>query len=87
MLYMQGRIQDFKLGGTHLKKITPSGGRRENCWGISCVKFYAKFFFPILGGARAGCAHPTGPAPDMDGAHENESHKLCVSSVRRSYKK
>jgi hypothetical protein len=44
-------------------------------------------FFPILGGARAGCAHPTGPAPDMDGAHENESHKLCVSSVRRSYKK
>ena len=32
----QGRIQDFKLGGGGaLKKIAPSGGRRENCWGIS----------------------------------------------------
>ena len=28
----QGRIQDFKLGRTHLKKIAPSGGRRENFW-------------------------------------------------------
>ena len=38
------RIQDFKLGGGHLKKIAPSGGRRENIWGISCEKsrFYAK---------------------------------------------
>ena len=36
---MQGRIQDFKLGGgAHLKNL------RENCWGISCEKsrFYAK---------------------------------------------
>jgi hypothetical protein len=33
----QGRIQDFKLGGA-LKKIAPSGGRRENFWGISCEK-------------------------------------------------
>jgi hypothetical protein len=47
-----GRIQDFKLGvggGAHLKKNAPSGGRRENCWGISCEKsrFYAKnaYFF------------------------------------------
>ena len=42
-------------GGGALKKIAPSGGRRENCWGISCEKsrFYAKkiIFFPILGGA------------------------------------
>jgi hypothetical protein len=40
----QGRIQDFKLEGGALKKIAPSGGRRENCWGISCEKsrFYAK---------------------------------------------
>ena len=29
---LQGRIQDFKLGGA-LKKIAPSGGRRENIWG------------------------------------------------------
>ena len=44
----QGWIQDFKLGGA-LKKIAPSGGRRENCWVISCEKsrFYAKksYFF------------------------------------------
>ena len=51
---MQGRIQNFKLGGDALKKIAPSGGRRENIWGISCEKsrFCAKksYFFPILGG-------------------------------------
>ena len=36
-------------GGAHLKKIAPSGGRREIFWGISCEKsrFYAKksYFF------------------------------------------
>ena len=48
---LQGRFQDFKLGGGGgaLKKIGPSGGRRENCWGISYEKsrFYAKksYFF------------------------------------------
>ena len=53
---MQGRIQGFKLGGEGggaLKKIGPSGRRRENVWGISCenARFYAKkSFFPILGG-------------------------------------
>ena len=44
----------FKVRGGALKKIAPSGGRRENFWGISCEKsrFYAKkiLFFPILGG-------------------------------------
>ena len=31
-------------GGAHLKKIAPSGGRREHFWGISCEKsrFYTK---------------------------------------------
>jgi hypothetical protein len=52
----QGRIQDFKLGGGALKKIAPSGGRRENFWGISCEKsrFYAKksYFSNFRGGAR-----------------------------------
>ena len=91
MGYIQGRIQDFKLGGAHLKKLrrpeeganilgvfrvknhyfTPKisfynyGGRREKFWGISCEKsrFYAKktYFFPILGGACAGCAPPLDP--------------------------
>jgi hypothetical protein len=54
--FVQGRIQDFKLGGV-LKIIAPSGGRRENFWGISCEKsrFYTKksYFFPIAeGGAK-----------------------------------
>ena len=57
---MQGRIQDFKLGGGGggaLKKIAPSGGRREHFGGISCEKsrFYAQksSFFPIAeGGAK-----------------------------------
>jgi hypothetical protein len=39
------------VGGA-LKKIAPSGGRRENVWGISCEKlrFYAKksYFFQFL---------------------------------------
>ena len=54
-------------GGAYLKKIVPSGGRRENCWGISCEKsrFYAKksYFFPIAeGGAKIlGGACPTNP--------------------------
>jgi hypothetical protein len=37
-LKIQVRIQDFKLGGGALKKIAPSRGRRENCWGISYEK-------------------------------------------------
>ena len=54
---IQGRIQDFKLGGAYLQKIAPSGGMRENVWGISCEKsrFYDKkiIFFPIAeGGAN-----------------------------------
>jgi hypothetical protein len=41
---MQGRIQDFKLGGGALKKIAPSGGRCEHFWGISCEK--SRFYPP-----------------------------------------
>ena len=55
-----GADAGFQVRGGHLKKIAPSRGRREHFWGISCEKsrFYAKkiIFFPILGGARAGCA-------------------------------
>jgi hypothetical protein len=46
----------LELGGAHLKKIAPSGGRRENVWGISCEKsrFYAKksYFFQLRREAR-----------------------------------
>ena len=50
----------FQVRGGALKKISPSGRRRENVWGISCEKsrFYAKksYFFSNFRGARAGCA-------------------------------
>jgi hypothetical protein len=85
----QGRIQDFKLGGEHLKKLrrveggakifgvfrvkhhdfTPKKSyffrlRREVrtflgyfVWKITILR-QKIIFFPILGGARAGCASP-----------------------------
>ena len=38
-----GADPGFQVRGGALKKIAPSGGRRENFWGISCEKsqFYA----------------------------------------------
>ena len=66
MVTLQGRIQDFKLGGA-LKKIGPSGGRRENFLGISCEKsrFYAKNlnFSNFRGGVRR--VRPPGSAPAL----------------------
>ena len=51
-----GADPGFQVRGDALKKNAPSGGRRENFWGISSEKsrFYAKKikFFPILGGGR-----------------------------------
>ena len=48
-IYDPGADPGFQVRGGALKKIVPSGGRRENCWGISCEKsrFYAKksYFF------------------------------------------
>jgi hypothetical protein len=61
----QGWIQDFKLVEAHLKKIAPSGGRRENFGGISCEKwqFYTKksYFFLILGGGARRVRAPLDP--------------------------
>ena len=33
-----GADPGFQVRGGALKKIAPSGGRRENFWGISCEK-------------------------------------------------
>ena len=43
-MYISGADPGFQVRGGALKKIAPSGGGRENCWGISCEKsrFYAK---------------------------------------------
>ena len=50
-----GADPGFQVRGGALKKIAPNGGRRENCWGISCEKsrFYAKksFFSNFPGSA------------------------------------
>ena len=35
---MQGRIQDFKLGRSALKKIRRAEGGAKHFWGISCEK-------------------------------------------------
>jgi hypothetical protein len=65
---IQGRIQDFKLRGGALKKNCAE--RREArkflgyfLWKITILRQKIKFF-PILGGARAGCA-PPGSAPEI----------------------
>jgi hypothetical protein len=62
-MYIPGADPGYQVrGGGALKKIAPSGGRRENFWGISCEKsrFYAKksYFFQFEGGGGAGCARP-----------------------------
>jgi hypothetical protein len=49
MHQLAGADPGFQIRGNVLKKIAPSGGRRENFWDISCEKsrFYAKksYFF------------------------------------------
>ena len=68
MLYrVQGRIQDFKLRGAHLKKLRRMEGG-VNIFGVSRVKNYdftpKKHIFPILRGAHR-CAPPPGSAPGV----------------------
>jgi hypothetical protein len=56
-----GADPGFQVRGVALKKIAPSGGMRENVWGISCEKITILrqkiIFFPILGG-RSGAPPP-----------------------------
>ena len=51
-----GADPGFQVRGGALKKIAPSGGRREKFWGISCEKsrFYDKksYFFQLRREAR-----------------------------------
>jgi hypothetical protein len=54
--FKSGADPGFQVRGGALKKIAPSGGRREHFWGISCEKsrFYAKrsYFFQLRREAR-----------------------------------
>ena len=56
LLPVAGADPGFQVRGGALKKIAPSRGRRENCWGISCEKsrFYAKkhIFSIVEGGTK-----------------------------------
>ena len=55
MYTRQGRIQDFKLGGAHLKKLrrAEGGAKIFGVFGVKNHDFTPKnHIFPILGGAR-----------------------------------
>ena len=63
---LQGRIQDFKLGGAHLKKSRRAEGDAKN-FGVFRVKnhdftpknhIFSNFRGRGGGGGRAGCAPP-----------------------------
>jgi hypothetical protein len=40
LTYITGADPGFQVRGGALKKIAPSGGRREHFWGISCEKSF-----------------------------------------------
>jgi hypothetical protein len=63
-----GVDQGFQVSGGALKKIAPSGGRRENFWDISCEKsrFYAKKSY-ILGRRVPGAPPPPWIRPLVGG--------------------
>ena len=65
---IQGRIQDYKLGGGALKKLRRAEGAAKILgyfvWKITILR-QKIIFFQILGGARAGCAPPPGSAPGI----------------------
>jgi hypothetical protein len=78
----KGADPGFQIrGGEALKIIAPSGGRCENCWGISCEKsrFYAKkiIFFPILGGGAPG-ATPLPLDPPLHGLDFHHWHFVNI---------
>ena len=80
-----GADPGFQVRGGALKKIAPSGGRLENCWGISCEKsrFYDKkiIFFPILRGARAGWPPPPPLDPPLICTQVTEYFLQCVKMI------
>jgi hypothetical protein len=71
MPWTTGADPGFQVREGTLKKMAPSGGRREYFWGISCEKsrFYAKksyFFQFFLGGGHApGVPPPPGSDPGL----------------------
>ena len=68
MIYYQGRIQDFKLGGAHFKKLRRAEGGAK-IFGVFRVKNHhftqKKSSFPILGRSAPCSPSPPGSAPDL----------------------
>ena len=67
---LQERIQDFKLGGAHLKKLRRAEGGAK-IFGVFRVKNHdytpKNHIFSNFRGARAGYAPPPpGSAPELD---------------------
>ena len=67
---LQGRIQDFKLGGAHLKKLRRAEGGAKIV-GVFRVKNHdftpKNHIFSNFRGARPGCAPPPpGSAPELE---------------------
>ena len=65
VIYMQGRIQDFKLGGTHLKELRRAEGGTKFFWvfrvknhDFTSTNHIFSNFRGGGGGACAGCAAP-----------------------------
>jgi hypothetical protein len=77
-----GANPDFKLGGAHFKKLRRAEGGVK-IFGIFRVKKIV--FFPILGGARAGCAPPPGSAPDI-GSCKSDYHTIMTTKAPKRLK-
>ena len=66
----QGRIQDFKLGGAHLKKLRRAEGD-ANIFGVFRVKYHDftpknHIFSNFRGGGGGGGHAPGAPPPPLD---------------------
>ena len=69
-------------GGAHFKKLRRAEGG-VNIFGVFRVKKIV--FFPILGGARAGCAPPPGSAPDI-GSCKSDYHTIMTTKAPKRLK-
>ena len=78
---LQGRIQDFKLGWAHLKKLRQAEAGEKIFWGISCEKsrLYAKksYFSNFRGRGRApGAPPPLNPPLLFQTTGDNDDAKI-----------
>jgi hypothetical protein len=83
----RGGSRIYSKGGGALKKIAPSGGRREHVWGISCEKsrIYAKknHIFSNFRGGGARAPPPPGSTPDQ---HFNLNEMVTKLNLHLSFK-